>query len=134
MRDWREYVRQRLGSMRLEHDETEPVMEELASHLEECYLKLRAAGLDEEEADARALALAGDWEELRQGIISAKEAETMSDRVRQIWIPSFITLVVGWVAPSGDLGRESAFDVGVVACGQERSDSPSALNFYTGHG
>jgi hypothetical protein len=95
MRDWRAYVEGRLGALRLEQVEAEEVVRELAGHLEECYEALRAQGVGEEEAFGRACAVAGNWAELRRGVISAKEGR-MSDRVKQIWIPSLVTLFVGW--------------------------------------
>jgi hypothetical protein len=95
MRDWRRYVEGRLGALRLERTEADEVVGELAGHLEERYEALRAQGVGEEEAFSRTCAEAGNWAELRRGVISAKEGR-MSDRVRQIWIPSFVTLFVGW--------------------------------------
>jgi hypothetical protein len=95
MRDWQAYVEGRLGALRLEQRESDEVVRELAGHLEECYDGLRAEGLDEEEAFTRACEQAGNWAELRRGVISAKEGK-MSDRVNQIWIPSLVTLFSGW--------------------------------------
>lgn len=94
MRDWRAYVDERLHAVTIKH--RAEVVAELAAHLEECYSALRAQGLPDEEACAWTCARAGDWDELRLGIIAAKETRTMSDRVKQIWIPSLLTLVVGW--------------------------------------
>jgi len=94
MRDWRAYVEGRLGTLRLERTEADEVVRELAGHLEECYEALRAQGVSEEAAFSRAGAEAGNWAELRRGVILVKEGR-MSDRVKQIWIPSLVTLS-GW--------------------------------------
>lgn len=95
MRDWRAYVQGQLGALRLEPAEVDEVVRELAGHLEECYAQLRAQEVGEEEAYLRACAEAGNWAELKRGVISAKESR-MSDRLKQIWIPSLVTLSVGW--------------------------------------
>ncbi|HTZ49139.1 MAG TPA: permease prefix domain 1-containing protein [Verrucomicrobiae bacterium] len=95
MRDWRAYVEGRLGALRMERVAADEVVRELAGHLEECYEALRAQGVSEEEAFSRTCAEAGNWADLRRGVILAKEGR-MSDRVKQIWIPSLVTLFVGW--------------------------------------
>jgi hypothetical protein len=94
MRDWRAYVNERLGSERLE--QMADVVDELAAHLEECHAALRARGLPEEEAYAWACVQAGNWEELRRKVISAKQEGTIMDRVRQIWVPSLVTLLASF--------------------------------------
>jgi len=95
MRDWRTYVESRLGGLRLEQAETDEVVRELAGHLEECYEALLAEGVSEGEAFSQTCAQAGNWAELRQGVVAAKE-DGMSDRVKQIWMPSLVTLFAGW--------------------------------------
>jgi hypothetical protein len=98
MRDWRGYVTENLGSLRLDGAEAEEVACELAGHLAECYEALRAQGLLEEEAFLRTCAEVGNWKELRRGVISVKEEGTMVDRVKQIWVPSLVTLLCSFVA------------------------------------
>jgi hypothetical protein len=84
MRDWRAYVEGQLGALRLERAEVDEVVRELAGHLQECYAQLRAQQeVGEEEAYLRACTEAGNWAELRRGVISAKESR-MSDRLKQI--------------------------------------------------
>jgi hypothetical protein len=97
MRDWQGYVRQRLGALRLDPAEREEITRELAGHLEEYYEELRRQGLGEEEAFERTCARAGSWKQLRRAVLLAKQEGTMTDRVKQMWIPSLLTLVVGWV-------------------------------------
>jgi hypothetical protein len=93
MRDWHAFVQERLGSLHGVQREREQITSELAGHLEEHYEALQAKGLGEEEAFAQTCARAGDWEEMRRGIASATQEGTVQDRIRQIWIPSLVTLV-----------------------------------------
>jgi len=97
MPDWRAHVRDHLGSLRHVRAEEEEVVCELAGHLEECYAALRAKGMPEEEAFSETCARAGNWEELRSGIVSAIEEGTMNDRVKQIWVPGLVTLLSSYV-------------------------------------
>jgi len=97
MRDWRGYVEERLGSLRIAHGEAEDVAAELIEHLEECYSVLCSKGLPEKEAYAQTCARAGSWKELRRRVNSAKRAGTMTDRVKQIWIPSLVTLLASFI-------------------------------------
>jgi hypothetical protein len=95
MPDWQELVRQRLRGLGLDAGEKEEIYAELASHLEETYEALLRRGMTESEAIDRALSLAGDWRDLQKEIYSAKmRKDTMTNRVRQIWLPGFVTLVL----------------------------------------
>jgi hypothetical protein len=98
MRDWREYVRKRLGGNRDRNSEEYQVIDELAGHLEEYYDALRAQGLAEGQAVRQAKMRAGNWEQLRAGICLAKREGSMSDRIRQLWIPGLVTLLLANVA------------------------------------
>jgi len=98
MADWRAYVREHLGSLHETQVQQEEVASELAGHMEEYYEALRVRGLGDEEAFAQTCARAGKWEELRRGIISAKQEGSMADRVRQFWVPSLVTLACSWGA------------------------------------
>jgi hypothetical protein len=70
---------------------------ELAGHLEECYARFRASGMNEEQAIRETCVQAGDWEELRRGIASARLEGSMSDGVKQIWLPGLVTLLSSYV-------------------------------------
>src|SRR5271166_870077 len=96
MSDWRAYVQDHLGSLCEAHAEREEIASELAGHLEEHYVALCAKGVPEQEAFSQTSAQAGDWEELRRGIVSAKQEGTMRDRVRQIWVPGLVTLFTSY--------------------------------------
>lgn len=93
MPDWRAYAREHLGSFGAARAQEEIVLHELVAHLEENYAALLAQGVPEEEAFSRTCERAGDWEELRRGIISAKQEGMMNDRVRRIWVPGLVTLL-----------------------------------------
>lgn len=92
MRDWREYVRGHLGSLSLSAPETSEVVEELASHLEERYAALLAAGLPEEKVFERTSSQVQNWINLRREILSAKREGKMNERTGQVWLPSLVTL------------------------------------------
>jgi hypothetical protein len=96
MPDWRAYVRQNLSPLRLDRQEVRDISEELAGHLEQLSEELVAGGFSKEEAVLRTCAMAGDWQELRQEVVSAKGERTMSQRVKQIWLPSLVTLFISW--------------------------------------
>jgi hypothetical protein len=95
MPDWQKLVRERLSSLALDAAETDEVHAELAAHLEESYEALRTAGLPEREAVHRTLAQVADWRDLQRKIFIAKRREhPMKKRVRQLWIPGFLSLML----------------------------------------
>ena len=97
MRDWEAYVRRRLGSLRDTRGGEEGVVRELAGHLEECYAAFRAQGVPEEQAFSQTCEQAGNWGELRRGIVLAIQGGTMRERVRQIWMPGLVTLLSAYM-------------------------------------
>lgn len=94
MRDWHTLVREHLAWASDEQIEREQIANELAEHLQEHYENLRAQGIAEEHAFEQTCDQVGSWQQLRRGIISAKQEGTMIDRVRQIWIPTLVTLLL----------------------------------------
>ena len=93
MRDWEVHVGQQLGDLALGDDERRAVVAELAAHLEETFEELRRQGFAEEAATERALSQVHDWQALRREIQKARMKEDMmTDRVRQVWLPGFLTL------------------------------------------
>jgi len=95
MPDWQKLVRQRLSGLAFNAAERDEVHAELAVHLEETYEVLLREGMPERDAIRRALSLAGDWQDLRRRIQTAKAKENiMNDRVRQLWLPGFLTFVL----------------------------------------
>lgn len=93
MRDWNALVRERLADRSLGPEGLREVIAELAAHLEETFEDLRRQGLTEEVAAERALSQVGDWPALRRKIQRARMKEdVMTDRVKQVWLPGFLTL------------------------------------------
>jgi uncharacterized membrane protein YgdD (TMEM256/DUF423 family) len=87
MRDWEAFVRERLAGIELNARECREIAEELASHLDETFVRLRCEGLTEERAVEGALAQVDDWPTLRHKIQNARTEDPMSDRVKQLWLP-----------------------------------------------
>jgi hypothetical protein len=95
MPDWEAHVRRGLAQLMLASNERDEVIEELASHLQESFEQLRAQGMTAADAEKRVLAQVSDWNKFRREIQIAKTKEnSMSDRVKQFWLPSFLTLLV----------------------------------------
>jgi hypothetical protein len=95
VRDWRALVEQQLAELALAPTEKGEVVAELAAHLEEVFDESRRRGLPEEEAMRRALSQVGDWRELRRKIFAARRGgQIMEKRIRQLWIPGFLTLTL----------------------------------------
>jgi hypothetical protein len=98
MRDWEATVRERLGGLSLETEDGRGVIAELAAHLEETCEELRQQGLAEEGAITRTLLQVSDWQELRRRIQTARSTENiMTNRVRQLWLPGSLTLLLSMV-------------------------------------
>jgi len=95
VRDWRAFVEQRLAGLALEPKERAEVIAEVAEHLEDTCDEMLRQGMTEEEAVRRALSQAGNWRSLQHKIVSAKrKEEVMEKRIRQLWIPGFLTLIL----------------------------------------
>jgi hypothetical protein len=95
MPDWDALVRQRLAGISLEPQELREVVAELAGHLEETFEQLRRQDLPEEVAVERALSQVKNWQSLGRKIQIARSKENvMTNRVRQLWVPGFLTLLV----------------------------------------
>lgn len=93
MPDWPAYVNERLDRLSLPETESMQVREELAAHLEDIYLSLRAQGLSESNAVRLACEQVSSWQELRRDILAAKSEAFMQNRVSQLWIPGLVTLL-----------------------------------------
>lgn len=93
MTDWEALVRCQLADLGLEPDECSEVITELAAHLEETCEELHRQGMTEDEAARRALAQVEDWPKLGKLIqIARKKENRMTNRVKQFWLPSLLTL------------------------------------------
>lgn len=96
MRDWRPYVRERLAGAGKRQAIDDDVVRELAEHLEDVYAELRTCGMTQAEALRRTQEQAGSWLVLRRGIDAARQEGAMQERVKQFWLPSLVTLLLGW--------------------------------------
>ncbi len=93
MREWEAVVEQHLTGLELGPEECAGVIAEIAAHLEETCEELRRQGMTEEEAARRALSQVEDWRELSRLIQVARKKENgMTNRVKQFWLPSLLTL------------------------------------------
>lgn len=93
MPDWQELVRRELSGLAVDAAERDEVHAELAAHLEESYEVALREGVPQPDAIRRAISLAGDWQELRRKIqIARRKENNMTNRVKQLWLPGFLTL------------------------------------------
>ena len=93
MRDWQELVRRELSGLALDAAERDEVHAEVAAHLEETYEGLLKEGEAEPAAVQSVLSLAGDWQDLQRRIQMIRtKGNNMTNRVRQLWLPGFLTL------------------------------------------
>jgi hypothetical protein len=93
MPDWEALVGEGLADSSLASEERSEVIAELAGHLEETFEQLRRQGLSEEAAVERALSQVKNWQSLRWKIQQARlKEDVMTDRVKQVWLPGFLTL------------------------------------------
>jgi len=98
MPDWHELVRQRLSGLVLDDREKDEVQVELAAHLAETCEEMRRQGVTEEEAARRTLSQVDDWQKLSRLIQTARTKENvMTNRVKQFWLPSLLTLLLSMV-------------------------------------
>lgn len=97
MPDWHKLVHQRLSALELDAAERDEVHAELAGHLEESYEALRSQGVSEETAIRRTLAQVINWGNLGRRICAAKKEHPMQNRVHQLWIPGFLTLILSTI-------------------------------------
>ena len=95
MPDWQGLVRQRLAGLTLDPAEKEEVCKELTGHLEESYESLLKEGTPEHAALHRVFSLVTNWQDLQREIFIAKRSgDLMQKRLRQLWIPGFLTLIL----------------------------------------
>ncbi|HSB09710.1 MAG TPA: ABC transporter permease [Blastocatellia bacterium] len=66
MPEWKQEIRQRLASLKLEPTREAEIVEELAQHLDDCYAELLAGGMSQAEAERRTRADLSDRELLQQ--------------------------------------------------------------------
>jgi hypothetical protein len=91
MRDWRNLVQERLGSMGAAEPQQSEIVAELASYLEDLYEDQRAQGVREPEAIELALKELADGRRLGRRIRKAKE-DVMNERTRKFWLPALASV------------------------------------------
>jgi len=96
MRDWRKLVQERLAVQGQNNAIDESVVQELAEHLEDLDTESRGSSLTQDEELRRIERRVGDWLALRQGIEGMRQEGDVQERVKQFWLPSLVTLLVGW--------------------------------------
>jgi hypothetical protein len=95
MRDWEALVERQLKGIALEPAESSEVIAELATHLAESCEELRSQGMPEEEAVRRTISQVEDWQKLGRLIQTSRTKENvMTNRVKQFWFPSLLTLLL----------------------------------------
>lgn len=97
MPDWLAYVNNHLGRLPLSQAESLQVSEELAAHLEDAYLSLRAQDVSESDAARLVCEQIPSWQQLHRDILAAKSEAFMQNRVTQLWIPGLVTLFSAYV-------------------------------------
>ena len=78
MPEWKDEIRKRLAELRLEPTREAEIVEELAQHLADCYVELRAGGATEAEAHAAALAELSEHEMLQRELRRPRRIPTRS--------------------------------------------------------
>ena len=99
MADWRALVEEQLAGLALDPEEKAEVIAEVTAHLQDLCEALCRQGIPKEEASRRALSQVGDWRYLRREILVAKgRRHYMQKRLRQLWVPGFLTLILSMLA------------------------------------
>jgi hypothetical protein len=97
MPNWEELVRQHLSGLALDPAERDEIHAELGAHLEETFDAFCAKGLPQQEAVQRTLAQVADWQDLQHKILIARRERPMQKRVRQLWIPGVLTMMLSTI-------------------------------------
>ncbi|HEV2296993.1 MAG TPA: hypothetical protein VGR72_00565 [Candidatus Acidoferrales bacterium] len=99
--DWAQRLREQLAGMRLGLEQHEEIVTELAGHLEDVYENLSEQGICAEKAEEQAWREVSSGRELARKIRRAKQGEeSMSNRMKQIWLPGCVIsgLAMSWPA------------------------------------
>lgn len=98
MPNWQELVRQHLSGLALDPAERDEIHAELAAHLEESFEVFCVEGYPQREALERTLLKVADWQDLERKILTAKRRkQPMQKRVRQLWIPGVLTMMLSTI-------------------------------------
>ncbi len=98
MPDWREFVKNHLGSLGLDPRREAEIVLELASHYEDICEDSTDCCLPGDAALARASEEVRDWKAFRREIRRAElEEEPMNHRTKSLWLPGFVTGALAWL-------------------------------------
>lgn len=102
MRDDREAIKSRLGTMGLDPQREEEIAREFSDHLEDHATSLEAQGVAGDEAAREAFDSVSNWPGLRKAIIAAETEETFINyRTKALWLPALGALTLSNVILAG---------------------------------
>lgn len=91
MRDWKAVVREHLRTLRLEPEQREEVIAELAAHLEDIHAECRGQGMSDSMAFQVCTRQIAQAEKIARTIEHTKEG-LMNYRTKTLWLPGLVTL------------------------------------------
>ena len=91
MRDWKTVVEANLGTLRMDVNQREEIISELAAHLEDLYQEHRTHGMSESMAFQLCLRQVAEGHRIARSIERTKEG-VMNHRTKALWLPGLATL------------------------------------------
>jgi hypothetical protein len=91
MRDWKTVVKANLGTLRMDVDQREEIISELAAHLEDLYQEHRTHGMSESMAFQLCLRQVAGGQRIARSVERTKEG-IMNHRTKALWLPGLATL------------------------------------------
>ncbi|HMD30575.1 MAG TPA: hypothetical protein VKG84_01615, partial [Candidatus Acidoferrales bacterium] len=86
MRDWKQYVRERLGRLEVGPEREYEIVEEISQQLEQAYNDARARGAEDAQAFSAAAGQIPDWPALAREICTADRSESAAiPRLPEQW-------------------------------------------------
>jgi hypothetical protein len=96
VRDWTEWVRQRLCTLGVGAEREDEITRELAHHFEDISEEAQASGRSPKDAHDQASSEVQDWARFTKSIRRAeREGGFMKQRMKSLWLPAFGT---AWLA------------------------------------
>src|SRR6202790_4458913 len=97
MRDWKTVVKENLGILRMDVDQREEIISELAAHLEDLYQEHRTHGMSESMAFQLCLRQVAGGQRIARTIERTKEG-IMNHRTKALWLPGLATLAMASIS------------------------------------
>jgi hypothetical protein len=91
MHDWKAVVKENLRTLRLEPEQRQEIISELAAHLEDLYEEYRAQGMSESMAFRLCLGQVAGGQRIARSIERA-QGKLMNYRTKTLWLPGLATL------------------------------------------